>query len=203
MAKRSEDLARPGFQRRFLNQAQQHTKTFSILTHMKIIILTSIFLLSTTSFSEIPLGVEIFKRPGLGTPMEIKTSRYGFSIENKDGTHFIKGTHPNGSNILHTIRDGGVKNIQRIFLVESHFCGEKFVDLVLQMNPSRYEETQQRSYYRIVFSSDLSSVISEFYDPSVAAVNAIVPMQSAEGVPSPDLDGELVCDGSTPKAVYP
>lgn len=91
----------------------------------------------------------------------------------------------------------------RIFTVESDFCGEKTVDLVLQMEPSRHSETQRWRYYRVVFSSDLGEAVSEFYDPSVAAVNAVVPMQAAEGLPDPYLNGKIVCDGSTPKVAYP
>ena len=170
---------------------------------MKMFFLASTLLFSAPCSAEIPLGTEIFKRPGLGTPMEIKTSRYIFSINQIDGAHLIEGEHPNGNSITHTVEDGGVKNIQRAFVVESHFCGAKFIDLVLQMGPGRHDETQQLSYYRIIFSSDLGSVVSEFYDPSVAAVNGVLPMQSAVGVPSPDLGGEIVCDGSTPKVVYP
>ncbi len=169
---------------------------------MRKVLIVVVCLLSWPSLAEIPMGVEVFKRPGLASPMEIRTERYRFTIENIDGVHFIKA-EGFGTHIAHEVRDGGVKNVRRLFVVESHACGESFVDLVLQMDPSRNEESPRRSYYRIVFSSDLGRTVSEFYDPSVAAVHAVLPLQNVEGLEEPDLGGKILCDGATPEVIYP
>ncbi|MGO1541839.1 MAG: hypothetical protein ACTH0Y_02150 [Luteimonas sp.] len=170
---------------------------------MKIILLIFGLLIHTSCPAAIPLGAEVFKRPGINNPMGIETANYNFSTRNSDDGYKIQGTHSNGNHISHTTKYGVINNVERIFVVESYFCDAESVDLVLQMGPLRHAETQRRMYYRIVFASDFSEVISEFYDPSVAAVNAVVPMQSAEGTPEPELGGEIVCDGSTPNVVYP
>lgn len=175
----------------------------SILSQAVTSLLASALLLSAPSYGEVPPGVEVFRRAGLDAPMKIETSNHSFSVWSSDDGYHIRGRHSNGNRIAHTTMHGGINNVDRVFMVESYFCGEKFVDLVLQMNPLRHAETQRRRYYRIVFSSDLTEVVSEFYDPSVAAVNAVAPMQAVEGIPEPELGGQIVCDGSTPKVVYP
>ena len=170
---------------------------------MKALVLIFGFLVHASCPAAIPLGVEVFKMPGVNNPMGIETADYSFSTWDSDAGYQIRGGHSNGNHISHTAKYGGINNVERVFLIESYFCGVKSVDLVLQMGPLRHAESQRRTYYRIVFASDLSEVVSEFYDPSVAAVNAVIPMQSAEGTPEPELGGEIVCDGPTPNAVYP
>src|SRR5690625_1287876 len=168
----------------------------------KLLLVLACFL-SPLCLAEVPIGVEVFKKPGLRSPMEIKTSSYHFTVEESHGMHLIKGMHVHGGSVAHEIHDGGVKNVRRLFVLESHACGAKFIDLVLQMEPGEYEESGHWRYYRIVFSSDLTEVVSEFYDPSVSAIYAVLPIQNVEGLEEPELGSKIVCDGPVPTVVYP
>ncbi|WP_202905359.1 hypothetical protein, partial [Luteimonas abyssi] len=152
-----------------------------------------------TCFAELPVGVEVYTIAGLDAPMKIEKKDYQFYLYENDGSHSISGRRSNGKEIDHTIDDAGVGRVERIFAIDSQPCGTSSIDLVLQIAPSPSSESDRRNYYRIVFDSNLDNVVSEFYDPSIAAVNAILPLQSVEGTTDSETGRKIICNGSKPE----
>lgn len=139
-------------------------------------------------------------REMIDRPMTIKKGNYTFTTEK---TSSFRGNVIEakllGKSMLRIEDDNpSLDNAERLFALESHGCDHTTIDLVIQMGPGKNGDIITRSYYRYVFSTDLKSVISEFYDPSVLAVNAVLPIQTVEGIPSPEDGGRIVCRGNVP-----
>ncbi|WP_158685914.1 hypothetical protein [Achromobacter spanius] len=158
-----------------------------------------------TSLAEyaIPSNAELFMREMTGRPMTVKKGNYAFTIENASSTRgkAIEAKLMGKSILKITNDDPNLENTERLFAVESHGCNENTIDLVIQTGPRKNDDIITRSYYRYVFSIDLKSIVAEFYDPSVLALNAVLPIQTVEGIPSPEDGKKIVCKDDIPVVV--
>ncbi|NZA28123.1 hypothetical protein H0E84_17225 [Luteimonas sp. SJ-92] len=148
--------------------------------------------------AKLPVGAELFVPPGLSSPMSVEIRDYKFSLRESDSGKLVTGTFSGGSDIEHSLAQAGFDKVERIFALESHGCGSNSIDLVIQTGPEKTADIHTRNHYRIVFSADLSTVITEFFDPSVSAANAVLPLQSVEGISDPTTGARIVCIGTTP-----
>jgi hypothetical protein len=141
---------------------------------------------------------ELFKPARLGDPISIETREYRFSVTESGESSVVAGKSASGDSIKHELPHIWTNKIERLFALESQGCGGNSIDLVIQIGPGRNADVAKRIYYRIAFSRDLGRVIAEFYDPSVSATNAVLPIQSVEGAPDPDTGQMIICDGPKP-----
>lgn len=155
-----------------------------------------------TSFArnDMPQNSELFMRGTIDRPMTVKKDNYTFTIEYSASTQGkeIKAKLL-GRSILKILNDNpSLDNTERLFILESHGCNRKTIDLVIQTGPRKNDDIITRSYYRYVFSPDLKFLVSEFYDPSILAINAVLPIQTVEGIPSPEDGMAIVCKDNVP-----
>ncbi|WP_457007985.1 hypothetical protein [Luteimonas sp. A537] len=137
--------------------------------------------------------------PKIDRGMLIKTSEYQFELKpSPDQFYVIEGTSGNGARIKHKLMEPHFSRAERMFVVENHSCGAKHIDLVIQTGPSQNADIIERNYYRVVFSQDLSSVVSEFFDPSVAVANAVLPLQTIGVIAKESTEIEISCKDNSP-----
>uniref|UniRef100_UPI0033416349 hypothetical protein n=1 Tax=Castellaniella defragrans TaxID=75697 RepID=UPI0033416349 len=188
------------------NQARHHgigekSNLVRIINISKMAFISLIAIPSSASpCIDLPTGAEIFMREDPDNPMTVEKDKYRFTL-NHPGSYsgtMIKGEISGEVKITHAVDGATFQHAERLFALNSHGCGGRSIDLVIQLGPGKYGDIQQRDYYRIVFSTDLESVISEFYDPSVSALNAVFPIQSIEGTPSPETGEKIICKGDIP-----
>ncbi|MFT4256658.1 MAG: hypothetical protein QM599_06855 [Pseudoxanthomonas sp.] len=123
---------------------------------------------------------------------------YKFSLDESMSGKKIVGSFSEEEKIKYNLPEAGFDKVERLFVLESHGCGGNSIDLVIQIGPGNQADIRTRDYYRIVFSVDLKSVVSSFYDPSISAANAVLPLQSVEGMPSPATGEKITCNDSVP-----
>lgn len=150
---------------------------------------------------ELRAGAELFVPPGINSPMSVEIQSYKFSLHESESGKLVSGAFSGGAEIEHALSEAGFDKVERIFALESHGCDGNSVDLVIQTGPGKNADVRTRSHYRIVFSMDLSAVIAEFYDPSISAANAVLPLQSVEGMSDPETGERIICNGTTPVVV--
>ncbi|MCD7099390.1 hypothetical protein [Stenotrophomonas sp. MMGLT7] len=165
---------------------------------MKANFLAVLLLTSCFAYAEVPSGSEIFTPETLSKGMSVESDGYKFEVEHsRDGTYLLARASSGKINKV-KLPEAGLSNMERLFYVSSNGCGGKSVDAVIQIGPESHADLEFRSFYRIIFSRDLSSVISEFFDPSVSVVNAVLPIQTVEGIEDKETKEKIVCEGSKP-----
>ncbi|KAB7769644.1 hypothetical protein CKY51_05715 [Xanthomonas maliensis] len=130
--------------------------------------------------------------------MSLDSHGYRFEIVRDEETTSLLAKSPAGKEQSVALGPAGFSNIERLFYVESHGCGSASIDVVLQLGPEANDDILRRSYYRVMFSRDLSSVVSAFFDPSVDAANAVLPIQTVKDIVSSEHKEFIACDGSAP-----
>lgn len=155
--------------------------------------------------AQIALGQEVYS----ANPQFIETKDLRVAVEAIDDvTYLILTTNKAKAETRQFLWDAG-SPIQpdRLYLQRSHLCGRGFVDLVLRIPPPRYGDIRSYSYERLVFSDDLSQLVTQMQDGSVAAANAVLPLQvftlnpETSGFDFPDTP--VTCQNGIPKGPDP
>lgn len=156
--------------------------------------------LTSVASSHIPADAEIFFKGASDESMNFIMDDYTFTLTNSRSTQGKVIEAKLLGKLVFKIEDDNqfFNYAERLFALESHGCGRTTIDLVIQMGPGKYGDVITRRYYRYVFSKNLKSLISEFHDPSVLALNAVLPIQTVENIPSPKNGRAITCKGSVP-----
>ncbi|WP_457009873.1 hypothetical protein [Luteimonas sp. A537] len=130
--------------------------------------------------------------------MTVEISEYKFSLSEAENDYVINGYGPKGSSIEHKLSHAEFQSSERLFAMRSYACNSSTIDLVIQIGPTKNADIFKRDYYRVVFSPELGSVIAQFYDPSIAEANAVLPLQSVEGLVKGKTGMKIACNGTMP-----
>ncbi|MBN6149859.1 hypothetical protein JR065_05870 [Xanthomonas sp. AmX2] len=159
-----------------------------------VLLLPASFLLQAKA----PQNSEIFTPESLSSGMSLEANGYRFEIVESGGVTALLAKSPSGMKKTVELHDAGFSRPERLFYVKSHGCNIESIDVVIQFAPEPNEDIKYRNYYRIVFAKDMSSVVSEFFDPSVAAANAVLPIQSVRNLEDKYTKEKITCKGSKP-----
>lgn len=165
---------------------------------MKLIAAT--FLLSTPFllYAAPAQNSEIFTPESLNSGMSLESDGYHFEVMESEGAASLVAKAPTGAKKTVRLQEAGFSKLERLFYTKSHACGISSVDVIIQLGPDENDDIKYRSYYRIVFSKDLKSVISEFFDPSISAANAVLPLQTVENLKNNGTKEMITCEGTKP-----
>ncbi|MGS0515871.1 hypothetical protein ACQR5T_00955 [Xanthomonas oryzae pv. oryzicola] len=141
---------------------------------------------------------EIFTPESLNSGMSLDSDGYHFEIMESEGAASLVAKSQTGAKKIVKIQEAGFSRLERLFYTKSHACGISSVDVIIQLGPDENDDIKKRNYYRIVFSKDIKSVISEFFDPSIAAANAVLPLQTVENLKNNDTKDMITCEGTKP-----
>lgn len=72
------------------------------------------------------------------------------------------------------VEDSSVYTPDDISLLESFHCGVRHVEVVLRLPPPRTADRAEFSYIRVIFDAKMMQSKVQFFDVSVAALNAVV-----------------------------
>ncbi|WP_341809235.1 hypothetical protein WMO32_19520 [Xanthomonas oryzae pv. oryzicola] len=165
---------------------------------MKILISIILSLVFFPAHANPQDGAQIFIPEKLSEGMSLKANGYRFEIVRDEENTSLIARSPAGKEETVKLGKAGFSKIERLFYLESHGCGSESIDIVIQVGPEANDEIIRRSYYRIIFSREITKVISKFFDPSVDAANAVLPIQTVEGLVSSESKDFISCNGSRP-----
>lgn len=141
---------------------------------------------------------EIFTPETLNSGMSLTSDGFYFEITGSGGASALLAKSPSGSTKEVKLPNAGFSKPERLFYVRSYGCEAESIDVIIQLAPESNDDIKYRNYYRIIFSKDITSVISQFFDPSVSAANAVLPIQSVKNLESTYTKEKIICSGSKP-----
>lgn len=170
------------------------------LPSLALCLLAAPALMTLPAMAELPQGAELFTPPGLDGILSVETAEYRFGLSpvGDGGGYVLDGEGPSGAAISQPLGDDSPMQPDRLFLIDSNGCGGASIDLVIRLAPPETGDLRQYNYYRVVMQPDLGAIIAEFYDPSIAAANAVLPLQTVEDMRDPSTGQAITCEGTVP-----
>ncbi len=165
---------------------------------MKKLVLALLLLMPLALRAEMAQNSEIFTPETLSGGMSLESNGYRFEIIKSEEMNILLAKSPAGIKKEVKLPAAGFSRPERLFYVKSYGCGAESIDVVIQLAPEPDDDVKYRSYYRIILSKDMSLVVSEFFDPSVSTVNAVLPIQSVKGLGNIDGREKIICHGPKP-----
>lgn len=160
--------------------------------------LLAALLTGSAAFADLPAGAEFFLPPGLDGIMAVESDDVRFALLPNEGDFTVEAAQGDRPPASFDWPDSAPLNPDRLFLARSRACGTETADLIIRLVPPELADLQDYTYYRMVFAPDLTQILTHFYDPTVAAFNAVLPLQKVIGDAHQGEDTALVCDGSLP-----